>query len=149
MQELLRSIHQELPLDSRCTGAEREQHTPVHRHKFAAPQRVQQVFKKLQQLQVSVPVFVEPVGVDLNNVSELIRAVTAWLVERAVLQNDICWSRQCPKKWAGFVLTEEEAKHIVSVAVGKTAMKLKFLSMYIKIRDMERNVDEGLTERCL
>ena len=138
VQELLRSIHQELPL-GRITGEKAERHTAQHRHKFANPQRVQQIFKQLQRRPVDGSVFVEPFGVNLDKVNDLLCAVTEWLVDKAVLQHEQCLSRQNPDHWGGLVLTAKEAQQIATVAVGQTAMKLKFLSMYKKIRDMGRN----------
>ena len=63
-QELLRSIHEALPLD-RIRGRTPPQHDPESRHRFANPQRVQQVMRSLGM----VSVFVPPCGVDMDNVN--------------------------------------------------------------------------------
>lgn len=46
----------------------------------------------------------------------------------------------CSDVWGGLFLTEEEAQEIVTVAVAKTAVKLKFLHMYQKILE-QRNAN--------
>lgn len=132
-QELLRSIHQELPLE-RINGATPAQHSPQQRAQFANNKRVQAVLKRLKD--AGTEVFVEPEGVNLDNVKTLLDVVTDWLVLATDIQNPHCLHRQNHDVWGGMLLTPEEARKIVAMAVAKTAMRLKFLNLYREFQDM-------------
>ena len=86
-QELLRSIHQELPLD-RIRGGRASEHGPAGRHQFASQNRVHQVLRDLE-IETNLPIFVDPFGVDMDNVGILLRVVTKWLVEKTDLQSNL------------------------------------------------------------
>lgn len=81
-----------------------------------------------------VSVFVPPCGVDMDNVNTLVNVVTQWLVEKTDIRDVKCLQRQNPDTWGGLTLNPEEAHRVATVAVAKTAMKLKFLSMYLEIQ---------------
>lgn len=133
-QELLRSIHQELPLE-RIRGCTPCQHGPKQRAQFASSKRVMAVLRKLQD--TGVEAFLEPVGVNMKNVNSLLDVVADWLF--SALGPSGFLHEPNPSVWDGMRLSMMDVHRIVVVAVAQTAMKLKFLNMYIDIQTMRRN----------
>ncbi|MCV6575636.1 MAG: hypothetical protein OIF58_07875 [Cohaesibacter sp.] len=132
-QEMLRGIHQELPLE-RIWGRTPCQHGPQQCAQFASKRRVKAVLKSLED--AGVEAFVEPVGINMEYVKPLLDVVSEWLF--SVFGPFGSLPERNHDVWGGMVLSEREVRQIAAVAVAQTAMKLKFLKMYIDIQTMRR-----------
>ena len=131
-QELLRCIHEELPLE-RITGRNAPKHDRKHCSNFAKTTRVHAVLQLLKR-ERGIDVFLVPFGVNMENVDTLLNVVTGWLAGATNPKNTTSWHSQNCAVWGGMILTTEEARQIVTAAVAKTAMKLKLLNLYMEIQ---------------
>jgi len=132
-QEMLRGIHQELPLE-RIWGRTPCQHGPQQRAQFASSRRVKAMLKSLED--TGVEVFVEPVGINMEYVKPLLDIVSDWLF--SAFGPDGFLPDRNHDVWGGMTLSRREVRQIAAVAVAHTAMKLKLLKMYIDIQTMRR-----------
>ena len=86
-------------------------------------------------------VFLQPMGIALAHATELLRALIAWMSEKALLARvnageDGTWTKN--SHWTGFYMTSSEIDRVAAAPLVRAAKRLELMAMRVSMPDLPK-----------